>query len=184
MTAPAHIGAEVTLNDPAFIHPSAWIYGRVTIGRGASVWPCAVFRAEMHAIEVGELTNIQDFAMIHVGNRTPTRIGRECSITHRATLHGCDIGDFCLIGIGATVMDGAVIGAGSIVAGHAIVTEGTVFPDHSIIAGSPARLVKTRDNTAANRHNALFYHLNALNYARGIDRLQPADIEQLSKARG
>jgi carbonic anhydrase/acetyltransferase-like protein (isoleucine patch superfamily) len=177
-----HIGAGVTLEDPAFIHPTALIFGRVTIGRGASVWPYAVFRAEVFEIVVGERTNIQDFVMIHVGNRTPTIIGRDCSITHHATLHGCEIGDACLIGIGATVMDGAKIGANSIVAGHAIVTEGSVFPENSIIGGSPARLIKSRDNGRANRRNALFYHLNALNYARGVDRLQPSDLEQLRLA--
>ena len=133
-------------------------------------------------IVVGEMTNIQDFVMIHVGNRTPTLIGRECSITHHATLHGCEIGDHCLIGIGATVMDGARIGANSIVAGHAIVTEGAEFPENSVIGGAPAKLIKSRDNGAANRRNALFYHLNALNYARGVDRLQPEDLERLRRA--
>ena len=134
-----HLGPEVSLDDPAFIHPTALIHGKVRIGRGASVWPYAVFRAEMFEIVIGERTNIQDFVMIHVGAGTPTIVGADCSITHHATLHGCTIGDSCLIGIGATVMDGAVIGEGSIVAGHAIVTEGSVFPAHSIIAGSPAR---------------------------------------------
>ena len=182
MTVGPFIGPGVTLDDPAYIHPTALVYGRVRLGRGASVWPYAVFRAEIFEIVVGERTNIQDFVMIHVGARTPTVIGRECSITHRATLHGCEIGDFCLIGIGATVMDGARIGANSIVAGHAIVTEGSEFPENSIIAGAPARLIKTRDNSAGNRRNALFYYLNALNYARGVDRLQPSDLERLQRA--
>jgi len=179
MTLGPHIGPDVTLDEPAFIHPTALIHGQVRIGKGASVWPYAVFRAEMFEIVVGERTNIQDFVMIHVGNRTPTLIGRECSITHHVTLHGCEIGDCCLIGIGATVMDGARIGANSIVAGHSIVTEGSEFPANSIIAGSPAKLIKSRDNGAANRRNAMFYHLNALNYARGVERLQPSDLEQL-----
>lgn len=177
-----HIGAVVTLDEPAFIHPTALIFGQVKIGRGASVWPYAVFRAEMFEIVVGERTNIQDFVMIHVGNRTPTIIGRDCSITHHVTLHGCEIGDASLIGIGATVMDGAKIGAHSIVAGHSIVTEGSEFPENSIIGGAPAKLIKTRNNGGANRRNALFYHLNALNYARGVDRLQPSDVEQLRRA--
>ena len=182
MSSGPHIGAGVTLDDPAFIHPTALSHGKVRIGRGASVWPYAVFRAEMFEIVVGERTNIQDFVMVHVGNRTPTIVGRDCSITHHVTLHGCEIGDACLVGIGATVMDGARIGANSIVAGHSIVTEGSEFPENSIIGGAPAKLIKTRDNGAANRRNALFYHLNALNYARGIDRLQPEDLEQLRLA--
>ena len=116
-----HIGAGVTLDKPAFIHESAYIYGQVFIGQDTSVWPHAVMRAEIHDIRIGARSNIQDFVMIHVGYRSPTLIGNDCSITHHATLHGCEIGDRCLIGINATVMDGARIGANSVVAGYAIV---------------------------------------------------------------
>ncbi len=165
-----HIGKDVTLFEPAFIHETALLYGKVTVGKGASIWPYVVTRAEMHEIVIGERTNIQDHVMIHVGYSTPTIIGDDCSVAHRAVLHGCEIGDRVLIGIGATVMDGAKIGANSIVAGHSIVTEGSEFPENSIIAGSPARLVKTRDNSAANLLNAKFYHQNALGYAKGIER--------------
>ncbi|WP_425062643.1 gamma carbonic anhydrase family protein [Pyruvatibacter mobilis] len=171
-----HIGPHVTLDDPAFIHDTASIYGKVHIGKGASVWPQVVMRAEMFEIRIGARTNIQDFVMVHVGNASPTIVGEDCSITHHATLHGCEIGDRCLIGINATIMDGAKIGANSIVAGHTIVREGQEFPDNSIIAGVPAKLVGTRDNGAANLVNARFYLRNAQNYARGIDRFSEADI--------
>ena len=174
-----HIGPHVALDRPAFIHDTAQLFGKVRIGRGVSIWPYVVTRAEMHEIIIGAFSNIQDHAMIHVGYETPTIIGENCSITHRAVLHGCTIGDRVLIGIGATVMDGAVIGNNSIVAGHSIVTEGAEFPENSIIAGSPGRLIKTRDNSAANLMNARFYHLNALNYARGIERFRPDDMKQL-----
>jgi carbonic anhydrase/acetyltransferase-like protein (isoleucine patch superfamily) len=133
----------------------------------------------MHEIVIGERSNVQDHAMIHVGYDFPTIIGRDCSITHRVVLHGCHIGDRVLIGIGATVMDGAKIGNNSIVAGHSIVTEGSEFPENSIIAGSPARLIKSRDNSAANLMNAKFYHLNAQNYAKGIERLSDEDFKTL-----
>ncbi|MCB1155597.1 gamma carbonic anhydrase family protein, partial [bacterium] len=82
---------------------------------------------------------------------------------------GCTIGDNCLIGINATIMDGAIIGNNCIVAGHSIVTEGAVFPDNSIIAGVPAKVVKTRDSGEANKGNAEWYFQNALRYARGED---------------
>lgn len=114
--------------------------------------------------------------MIHVGYQTPTIIGEDCSITHRVVLHGCEIGDRCLIGIGATVMDGARIGENSIVAGHAIVTENASFPPNSIIAGTPAKLVRRRDCGAANLGNARFYHRNGLNYARGVERMTAEEI--------
>lgn len=178
-----HIGPAVTLADPAFIHETAWLYGKVWIGPGASVWPHVVMRAEMFEIRIGARTNIQDFVMIHVGDTSPTLVGEDCSITHHVTLHGCTIGDRCLIGINATVMDGAVIGANSIVAGHSIVTQGAVFPDNAIIAGVPAKLVRTRDNGAANLANARFYEMNARNYAEGRDRMSEEQIAALAAAR-
>ncbi|WP_299030728.1 gamma carbonic anhydrase family protein [uncultured Sulfitobacter sp.] len=174
-----HLGPDVTATDPALIHDTALLYGKVTLGKGVSIWPYVVTRAEMHEIKVGERTNIQDHVMIHVGYQTPTIIGSDCSITHRAILHGCEIADRVLIGIGATVMDGAKIGSNSIVAGHSIITEGTEFPENSIIAGSPAKLIRTRDNSAANIMNAKFYLMNAQNYANGIERLSPEQLKAL-----
>lgn len=174
-----HVGPEVTLEDPAFIHETAVLYGKVWVGPGASIWPYVVTRAEMHEIRIGARSNIQDHVMIHVGYDTPTIVGEDCSITHRVVLHGCEIGDRCLIGIGATVMDGAKIGANSIVAGHSIVTEDAAFPANSVIAGVPAKLVKERDCGAANLANAEFYHRNALKYAAGEDRWPAAEIRAL-----
>jgi len=178
-----HIGPNVTLNEPAFIHDTALLYGKVTIGAGASVWPYVVTRAEMHEIVIGARSNIQDHAMIHVGYTSPTLIGEDCSITHRAVLHGCEIGDRVLVGIGATIMDGAVIGSNSIIAGHSIVTEGTRFPENSVIAGSPARLIRQQDNSETNLLNARFYLMNALNYAQGIDRCSQEDLDTLENGR-
>ncbi len=175
------IGSGVVLDEPAFIHDTARIYGKVFIGKGASVWPYAVMRAEIHEIRIGARSNIQDFVMVHVGFDTPTIVGEDCSITHHVTLHGCEIGDRCLIGINATIMDGARIGDNSVVAGHAIVPEGKAFPDNSIIAGVPAKQVGTRDNTGANLANARFYHQNALNYAAGFDRMESDVLAALLK---
>ena len=175
----AHIGAHVTLENPAFIHETAQLHGKVWLGPDSSVWPYVVTRAELYEIRVGARTNIQDFVMIHVGNTTPTLVGEDCSITHHVTLHGCRIGDRCLIGINATVMDGASIGDNSIVAGHTIVTEGQAFPENSVIAGVPAKKVATRDNSAANLLNAKFYLENARHYARGEDRMDPEILKQL-----
>lgn len=165
------LGPGVVLDNPAFIHETALIYGKVFIGEGASLWPYVVIRSEMHEVRIGRRTNIQDFVMIHVGNETPTIIGDNCSITHHCTIHGAEIGDNCLIGINATIMDGARIGRNSIVAGHSIVTEGTVVPENSIVAGSPARIIKTRDNGPANTMNARFYYENARAYATGDHRV-------------
>jgi carbonic anhydrase/acetyltransferase-like protein (isoleucine patch superfamily) len=165
----AHPG--VAVHDEALIHPSALIYGDVRIARGASVWPNVVMRAEMNYIEIGEGANIQDFAMIHVAFKTPTTVGPWCSITHHVTLHGCEIGADCLIGINATIMDGAVIGANSIVAGHAFVKENAVIPPNSIVMGAPASVAKERNNQRANRMNGVIYKANAEAYAAGDFRV-------------
>jgi carbonic anhydrase/acetyltransferase-like protein (isoleucine patch superfamily) len=161
----------VHVHDEALIHPSAQMFGDVRVSKGASVWPNVVMRAEMNHIEIGEGANIQDFVMIHVGAGTGTLIGADCSITHHVTLHGCEIGEACLIGIGATIMDGCRIGAGSIVAGGAFLKEGTVIPPGSIVMGSPGAVTRTRDNTLANRLNAFLYRRNAEAYATGDYRL-------------
>ena len=166
----------IQIDESAWVHESAVLFGNISVGRESSIWPRAVLRAEMFHIEIGARTNIQDFVMIHVGATTPTIIGDDCSITHHATLHGCKIGDKCLVGINSTIMDGAVIGNNCIIAGHSIVTEGSDFPDNSIIAGSPARLLKTRDSSVANGINAAFYVLNAKNYRQGIHRISEDDL--------
>ena len=156
--------------DSAFVHPSAQLYGRVSMGEGASVWCNAVVRCETSHVEIGEAANIQDFVMIHTDPGKPVVVGAYTSVTHHATLHGCTIGDHCLIGINATVYNGAVIGAGSIVGQHAYVKDGTVVPPNSIVVGSPAKVIATRDNRLPNRINAEFYRLNGAAYKAGNHR--------------
>ncbi len=163
-------GPDVTLNEPAFIHDTVRIYGKATIHKDASLWPYAVLRAEFHEIEIGACTNIQDFVMIHVGSSTPTRIGAYCSITHHCTIHGATIGDNCLIGINATIMDGCVIGDNCTVAGGAFLPENTVVPDNSVVMGMPGKVKRTDNGWVKNRFNAFIYHQNALGYAEGNHR--------------
>ncbi len=158
------------------IDPSVWlapgvqVYGKVAIAEHASLWPHAVIRAEAQSVRIGRYTNLQDFAMVHVGYDASTVIGEFCSITHHATVHGATIGDHCLIGIGATIMDGAVIGKGSIVGGGALVPEGKVFPPGVVIVGIPAKVIAERDSSRENRLNAWLYHRNASFYRRGDHR--------------
>lgn len=161
---------------------SAQIYGEVAIGAGSSAWPNVVVRAECQHVRVGRVTNLQDFVMIHVGYDHPAVIGDFCSITHHATIHGATVGDACLVGIGAVLMDGVVLGAGSIVAGGAVLTEGSVFEPGSIVAGVPAKAIKRRDSTRENRLNAWLYHRNSLAYARGDHRAWHGDEFERWKA--
>ncbi len=160
-------GPDVDLRDPAFIHPSAQIYGRVIVEEGASFWLNAVARAENDEVVVGAYSNIQDFVMLHVGLGGPTRIGAYCSITHHATVHGCVIGDNCLIGINATIMDDCVIGDNCIIGGNSLLPEGTEIPDNSVVMGVPGKIRAERNNFVANRLNAVLYHENAKAYAVG-----------------
>ncbi len=159
-----------SIHESVWIAPGVQIYGRVSIAAHASLWPNAVIRAEAQSVRIGRMTNLQDFAMVHVGYDAPTVIGEFCSITHRATIHGATIGDHCLIGIGATIMDGAVIGKGSIVGGGALVPEGVEFPPGAIVVGIPAKQIAARDASRENRLNAWQYQRNASFYRRGLSR--------------
>ena len=158
------------MSQPIFQAPGVQIYGDVRFnGEGISLWPNCVLRAEVQHIEIGAYTNVQDMCMLHIAD-TPTVIGEYCSLTHHCTIHGATIGNHCLIGINATIMDGAVIGDNCIVAGHSIVREGTVIPPNSIVAGVPGKVVASRDNRAANHMNAVAYYENGVAFARGYHR--------------
>ena len=161
------IGPDVILRNPAYVHSTAHLYGKVTLEENASIWVNVVARAEHAEIVVGAYTNIQDFVMLHIGDATPTIIGSHCSITHHCTIHGCTIGDNCLIGINATIMDGCVIGENSIVAGHTFLKAGTIIPPNSVVMGMPGAVVRTQNNFVRNRLNAYLYYRNALAYASG-----------------
>ena len=158
------------LSRAAYVDPTALLFGEVRVAEGASIWPYVVVRAESDTIEIGAHVNLQDHVMVHVGYGSGTVVGAYSSITHRVVLHGCTIGENCLIGIGATIMDRAVIGANSIIAGHSFVREDAVIPPNSIVMGTPAKVVATRNNFVANRLNAWLYHRNALAYVRGDHR--------------
>ena len=161
------IGPDVVLENPAFIHPSVHIYGKVRIAEAASLWCNVAVRAENYEVVVGPYTNIQDFVMIHVGAGTGSYIGSHCSVTHHCTVHGCRIGDNCLVGINTTIMDGCEIGDNCIIAGHSFLKENTKIPANSIVMGVPGEVRRTQNNYVRNRINAYFYYRNALAYAKG-----------------
>ena len=94
----------------AWIDPTARVFGNVRVREGASLWSYVVIRAESGHVSIGPFSNVQDHVMIHIGYAASTEIGAYCSIAHRVVLHGCTLGDNCLVGIGATIMDGACPG--------------------------------------------------------------------------
>ena len=125
----------------AFIDQSAQVIGDVVIGDDSSVWMNAVLRGDVNTVRVGRRTNIQDGCVVHVmGGTYPTTLGDDVTVGHTAVLHGCTVGDRCLVGIGAIVLNGAQIGADSIVAAGALVVEGAVIPPRSLVMGSPGRV--------------------------------------------
>lgn len=163
-------GPDVSIHEDAYIHQTVLIYGDVTVEQGASFWPYTVVRAEVNAVRIGRFTNIQDFSMIHTSWDGDTVIGDYCSITHHVTLHGCTIGNTCLIGVNAVIMDSACIGDNCIVAPGSVVREGTIVPANSIVAGAPAVVKKSRNSFISNKANALVYWRNAQHYRRGLHR--------------
>lgn len=122
---------------------TAAVIGDVVIGDDSSVWFSTVLRGDVMAIRVGARTSIQDGTVVHVtGGKTSTTIGSDCTVGHAAIVHGCIVEDFCLIGMGSTILDAAVIGTGSLVGAGALVTPGTIIPPGSLVLGAPARVVR------------------------------------------
>jgi carbonic anhydrase/acetyltransferase-like protein (isoleucine patch superfamily) len=126
-----------------YIARTAVVLGDVTLGAHASVWYNAVLRGDINRIVVGDYSNIQDNAVVHLADDYPCLIGRHVTVGHSAIVHACTVEDECLIGMGATILDGAVIGAQSIVGANALVTQFTVIPPGSMVLGSPAKVVRT-----------------------------------------
>jgi carbonic anhydrase/acetyltransferase-like protein (isoleucine patch superfamily) len=134
------IGARV------FLAPNATIIGDVEIGDDASVWFGAVLRGDMGPIRVGARTNVQDVACLHMTDGvSECVVGDEVTIGHGAILHGCRVGDGCLVGMGSVLLDNCVIGAGSVVAAGSLVPPRAVYPEGSLVRGSPARLHRAVD---------------------------------------
>ncbi len=129
--------------DPtAYVAAQAVVIGDVRLAAQTSVWPTAVLRGDINFIEIGQGSNIQDGCIVHLADDLPVRVGRWVTVGHRAILHACTVEDECLIGMGATILDGAVIGRNSIVGAHALVTRDTHIPAGSLVMGTPAKVVR------------------------------------------
>ena len=138
-----------TIHPSAFVHPAATIIGDVTLGARVSVWPTAVLRGDSDAITVGEDSNIQDGTIVHVDPGVPCTIGARVAIGHRAIVHGATVGDDCLIGMGAILLNRVHVGSGTIVAAGAVCREGMIIPPNSLVVGVPGKVI--RETTIAER---------------------------------
>jgi carbonic anhydrase/acetyltransferase-like protein (isoleucine patch superfamily) len=149
-----------TIGDEFFVAPTAAVIGRVFLGRHANVWFGAVLRGDLNDIRIGDDTNVQDTAVIHVDSDAACTVGNRVTIGHGATVHGCTVGDCSLIGIGATILSHAVIGNYCLVGAGALITERKVFADRSLIIGAPARRVRDLTDEECRAHEII-----AANYA-------------------
>ena len=131
-----------TLDPESWIAPNAVVIADVEMGKNSSVWWGCTVRGDTDKIIIGEDSNIQDGSIIHTNRGIAVHIGKGVTVGHMVMLHGCTIGDNCLIGMGAVLLNHSVIGRDSIVAAHTLVPEGKVFPERSLIMGVPGKVVR------------------------------------------
>ncbi|AMN53076.1 MULTISPECIES: gamma carbonic anhydrase family protein [Stappiaceae] len=137
-------------NGEYWIAPNATLIGDIILQEAASVWFNAVLRGDNEPITVGMRSNVQDGCVFHTDMGYPLTIGANCTIGHKAILHGCTIKDNSLVGMGATILNGAVIGSNCIIGANALIAEGKEIPDNSLVVGVPGKVVKTLPLEAAN----------------------------------
>ena len=154
------------IKETSFVAPNASLIGRVKIGENSSVWFNTVLRGDMETITIGNESNIQDLSMGHADPGFPLLLGNRVTIGHHCVLHGCKIGDDCLIGMGAIIMNGVRIGRGSIIGAGAVLLEGMEIPEFSMVIGSPAKIKKTYDESILDniRKSAKIYVKRSISY--------------------
>lgn len=153
-----------------WIAPSATVLGNVILHSGASIWFNAVVRGDNDPIVIGADSNIQDGSILHTDVGSPLTIGAGVTVGHKVMLHGCEIGDNSLIGIGAVILNGARIGKNCLIGANALITEGKVIPDNSLVMGQPGKVVRELDEgqVEALRMSARHYVQNWRRYAEDL----------------
>ena len=159
--------------DRLFIAPDEHVIGDCRRGVDVSIWFGAVLRGDNEPITIGKRSNIQEGSVLHTDPGFPLEIGEDCTIGHRAILHGCVIGSGSLIGMGSTILNGARIGRGCLVGANALVTEGKEFPDFSLIVGAPAKVVRMLDEASVLKlkQSADNYVRNGKRFAAHLSRI-------------
>ncbi|MBK5945081.1 gamma carbonic anhydrase family protein [Rhodobacter veldkampii DSM 11550] len=157
----------------AWVAPDANLIGKVVLEPGASIWFGATLRGDNEEIRVGAGSNVQENCVLHTDMGFPLVIGADCTVGHKAMLHGCIIGAGSLIGMGATVLNGAKIGRGCLIGAGALITEGKDIPDFSLVMGAPGKVVRVLDAAAQARllASAAHYRANARRYGAGLRAL-------------
>lgn len=138
---------QISLPQSCYVAPGAVVIGNVVFGENCSVWFNAVIRGDNDLISIGDGSNVQDGSVLHVDSGYPIAIGKQVTIGHKVMLHGCSVADGSLIGMNAVVLNGAEIGTQCLIGANALVTEGMKIPPRSLVLGSPAKVVKTLDDS-------------------------------------
>lgn len=148
-----------SIDPSAFIADGAIVLGDVTLDKNSSVWYNATVRADRGSIQIGEGSNIQDNAVLHTDKGYHVRIGSHVSVGHSAIVHGAEVGDNTIVGMGAIILNGARIGSNCIIGAGALVTQNKMIPDNSLVIGSPAKMIRqvTEEEIKANMENAVVY---------------------------
>ncbi len=144
----------------SFVAENAAVIGDVNIGEGTSIWYNAVLRGDIENITIGKYSNVQDNCTVHTETNIPTKLGDYTVVGHNAVVHGCTIGDNCLIGMGAIILNNAKIGDNCIIGAGSLVTEGKEIPPNSLVIGVPGKVVRqvTEEEIEAVKANAIRYN--------------------------
>lgn len=163
-------GISPDIVEDTWVAPDANVIGNVVLETGASVWFGCTLRGDNEEIRVGAGSNVQENVVCHTDPGCPLTIGPDCTIGHKAMLHGCTIGAGSLIGMGATVLNGAKIGAGCLIGAGALIPEGKVIPDGSLVMGMPGKVVRELDEEARARllASADHYRQNMRRFRAGL----------------
>lgn len=166
-------GIAPMIDASAWVAHDANIIGRVVLMADSNVWFGVTMRGDNEEIRVGAGSNVQENCVLHTDMGYPLIIGADCTIGHKAMLHGCIIGDGTLIGMGATILNGAKIGRGCLIGACALITEGKEIPDGSLVMGSPGKVVRLLDDEARARllASAAGYRANARRFRAGLRAL-------------
>ena len=156
-------GVKPRLHPSVFIASGAAVIGDVEIGEGSSVWYNSVVRGDVNFIRIGKFTNIQDLSMIHVTTeKYPTIIGDYVTVGHRVMIHGAQIGNHVLVGIGAIILDGVEIADYSIVAAGTLIPPRKKFPSGVLIMGSPGKVIRDLRKEEIEEFERLALHYSKL----------------------
>lgn len=147
------------IHSSVYLAPGSVVVGDVSIDELSSVWHNAVIRADHSTIRIGKNSNVQDNSVLHVDPWTNVKIGDYVTIGHSAIIHGCEIGDCTVVGMGAIIMNNAVIGKNCMIGAGSVVTQNKVIPDGSLVIGAPAKIMRqlTEEEQNHNLQNAEHY---------------------------